>query len=72
MGIHFTIFEILTCIDTCFETCIHIWTCIHNFFGVLGVDRDLDLDFDLDLECLFAGTLKFFGLLSILGVSALS
>ena len=36
------------------------------------MDRDLDLDFDLDLECLFAGTLKCFGLLSVSGVSALS
>ena len=44
------------------------------FSGVLGMDRacDLDLDFDLDLECLFGGILKCFGLLTLLGVFALS
>ena len=77
-----TPFKILICI----QTCIQILTCIHTFFGVLDLDRDLDLDLEclsklyfgthsgrnLDLECLLAGTLKCFGLLSILGHSALS
>ena len=52
----------------------------------MDLDRDLDLDLeclsklyfgthsgcDFDLECLLAGTLKCFGLLSVLGHSALS
>ena len=52
---------------TPFKILIFIQTCIHTFFGVLDLDRNLDLD----LECLLSHTLKCFGLLSVLGHSAL-